>query len=61
MTITRSGKRCGIDKYLSETKNTLKNDNKMDQNSIDIDFDLAHKEWIKNKIKLKNGVYKYKY
>ncbi len=61
MTITRSGKRYGMDKYLSETKNTLKNDNKMDQNSIDIDFDLAHKEWIKNKIKLKNGVYKYKY
>ena len=61
MTITRSGKRYEMDKYLSETKNTLKNDNKMDQNSIDIDFDLAHKEWIKNKIKLKNGVYKYKY
>ena len=61
MTITRSGKRYEMDKYLSETKNTLKNDNKMDQNCIDIDFDLAHKEWIKNKIKLKNGVYKYKY
>lgn len=53
MTITRSGKRYEMDKYLSETKNTLKNDNKMDQNSIDIDFDLAHKEWIKNKIKVK--------
>ncbi len=27
---------------------------------VNIDFDKAHKEWHKNKIKLANGCYKYK-
>ena len=27
---------------------------------VDINFDEAHDEWIKNKIKGKNGTYKYK-
>ncbi len=28
--------------------------------AVDIDFDEAHNEWMKNKIKLKNGCYRYK-
>lgn len=40
-----------IDKL--EIKNT-------EQYEIDINFDDAHLEWTKNKIKGKNGTYKYK-
>lgn len=27
---------------------------------VNIDFDEAHAEWVKNKVKLKNGCYRYK-
>lgn len=27
---------------------------------VNIDFDEAHNEWVKNKIRLKNGCYRYK-
>jgi hypothetical protein len=27
---------------------------------VNIDFDEAHKEWVKNKVKLQNGHYRYK-
>jgi hypothetical protein len=27
---------------------------------VNIDFDEAHREWVKNKIKMQNGCYKYK-
>jgi len=30
-----------------------------DKYTVNIDFDMAHKEWIKNKIKLSDGCYKY--
>jgi len=33
---------------------------KTEQYKIDINFDDAHLEWTKNKIKGKNGTYKYK-
>ena len=33
---------------------------KTEQYEIDINFDDAHLEWTKNKIKGKNGTYKYK-
>ena len=28
--------------------------------NVNIDFDIAHKEWVKNKISHGNGVYSYK-
>jgi hypothetical protein len=28
--------------------------------NVNIDFDEAHNEWVKNKVKLQNGFYKYK-
>lgn len=27
---------------------------------VNIDFDAAHREWVKNKVKLQNGCYRYK-
>lgn len=43
--------RSGISYGTTETKKKI---------TVNINFDEAHREWIKNKIKLQNGLYIYK-
>jgi len=41
-------------------KKVFKEEEKRPIYDVDIDFDEAHREWIKNKVKLPNGEYRYK-
>tara|TARA_Y100000991_G_C21836884_1_gene290602 strand:+ start:560 stop:736 length:177 start_codon:yes stop_codon:yes gene_type:complete len=58
MTTTRSGlTTTRLELKSKNTKSKISNNDKYD---VNIDFNESHKEWMKNKIKLPYGNYKYK-